>query len=411
MGDRLPSCLSIQKAAPDVESIEIWSDRMESWSLDGNQLLQSFRTLAAEVKPESDAYYHLFFPPPYAPTDRPVSDWFFVSKKNSPQLLIRYSDQQCTVELRGKEVRSVMGFKKQFKYRIWMSSTCSSDGLKFMIYELENNFFEPKEVPILCDQILKCANSPNASSFLTDTLSDPDLRQKLEQWNTSLLTAEVDESNRMAFIRTLSEYINSVAALVFANPETKDLPMGVKRALNLLIFNAITSKSHYMLMVAYNAAFLNENVAAQHAARVKQSVNIDYVKMEKAVKKLHGILHLPSPIEMINCLVLFFDEMVEALPGKEVAADDILPAICLATTRDYGFGSHVVSFFNYLMDIWPQTGLDERVTYILVTCTIAAQHLATMDGHEEAPAPVEVGEVREKTEETIGMLEDLLSFL
>jgi hypothetical protein len=131
--------------------------------------------------------------------------------------------------------------------------------------------------------------------------------------------------------------------------------------------------------------------------------------MEQAVRKLHPILHLHSPMDMIRSLVQFFDIMVDALPGRDVAADDILPAICLAMTRDPAFGSHVVSFFSYLTDIWPQTGLDDKITYILVTCSIASQHLAMNGGQEEAGHSASV--VREKTDETIGMLEDLLNFL
>jgi hypothetical protein len=103
--------------------------------------------------------------------------------------------------------------------------------------------------------------------------------------------------------------------------------------------------------------------------------------------------------------------MVAALPGIEVAADDILPAICLAMTRDLGFGSHVVSLFNYLTEIWPSVGMDDRTTYILVTCSIAAQHLATVQSRPEPPKPQAVAQpgMSEKTEETIGLLEDLLN--
>jgi hypothetical protein len=125
------------------------------------------------------------------------------------------------------------------------------------------------------------------------------------------------------------------------------LPIGIKRQLNLLIFNAVSSKIHYAMMMAFNSAYEGDNKNAQHASRnFPVNIKINVAKMEEAVRQLHNILHLPNPVAIIHCLEVFFDAMVAALPGVEVAADDILPAICLAMTRDVGFGSHVVSFFN-----------------------------------------------------------------
>jgi hypothetical protein len=85
-------------------------------------------------------------------------------------------------------------------------------------------------------------------------------------------------------------------------------------------------------------------------------------------------------------------------------------------TRDVSFGSHVVSFFNYLTEIWPPVGMDERVTYILVTCSIAAQHLASMPSNESAPKStrkVDDAPPRRSSgaDRTVDLLEDLLNII
>ena len=230
----------------------------------------------------------------------------------------------------------------------------------------------------------------------------------------------------------MTNFINEVAQIVFSIPSIKSLPVATKRELNFLVFNAISAERHYQLLSAYNTAFAKENYTAQENTRNNadnsdgNSTKLKAEEMEEAVKFLHNVLHLPSPAEMIECIIKFFDHVVAALPGVEVAADDILPAICYAMTKDVGFGSHVVSFFNYLTDIWPTVGLDEKVTYILITCSIAASHLSTKHStpppsHRPVPlvspndnivnpnAPPVVD--RQQTEDTINMLEDLLNFM
>ena len=136
-------------------------------------------------------------------------------------------------------------------------------------------------------------------------------------------------------------------------------------------------------------------------------------QMEIAVIRLHGILHMPTPADSIACVVKFFDDVVRALPGNEIAADDILPAICMAMAKDLSFASHVMSFFQYLVDVWPSSGLDERTTYILTTCAIAASHLAMGVSPEPTPLPPdpEKEKMKAQTDATIDMLENLLDMI
>ena len=307
------------------------------------------------------------------------------------------------------EVISGRHFNPDFHCKLLLTSPCASNGIQFLIHEVDNDFYNIGLVPELSEIVLKSAGSAeDAQRFLTETLDDPELTKYLDQVNRKMFMAEVDATNKDDFVEEMAGTMANVSDMVFENPQVRDLPVAVKRAMNMLIFNAISAKAHYILIMAFSSAFEEENRRAQHASRfIEATVKIDQGRLEQALKHLHNILHLKNPVDMINCLVLFFDEVVAGLPGVEVAADDILPAICLAMTRDLGFGSHVVSFFSYLTEIWPSSGMDERITYILVTCSIAAQHLATMEPPKKAK--VETPHAEANTEATIGMLEDLLN--
>jgi hypothetical protein len=296
-----------------------------------------------------------------------------------------------------------------------VTSPCSSGTVQFVIYEIDNDLYTPGQIPPISAIITEASkDTSKAETFLTQTLGNPAVKSAFEKLKSTLFTAGHQDSDRDGLLTQIRDAIDQVASLAFAMPEIQRLAVGVKRSLNSLIFNAISARSHFTLMMAFNKAYAAENSAAQRASHTihqSTSLKIDPAKMDLAVRELHGLLHRPNPAEIIEHLVLFFDAMVAALPGVEVAADDILPAICLAMTRDLGFGSHVVSLFNYLTEIWPSAGMDDRTTYILVTCSIAAQHLATVQAKPEPPKPAMVAAPRlsERTEETIELLEDLLN--
>lgn len=377
---------------------------MQVWSLDAHPTLTGFRSEAKRIIQPSETYFHLFLTPPYARASRSVLDYLYFSTHAEPTKLYCHSNSKVTVHLSEVSVKSCTGFPHPFECKITMTSPCSSGDLQFIIYEIDNDFYNLRTVPELSDAITSSSkNAQEAQAFL-EALNNEELNECLDEMNRLVFSAEVDEKNMNNFADSLRGFLDSVSNIIFSLPEITVLPMGIKKTLNMLIFNAISAKFHYTLLMAFNSAFLKENKNAQVASRyTSTAIQVDKDKAEIAVRHLHNILHLPNPIDMINCLVKFFDAMVAALPGVEVAADDILPAICMAMTRDLGFGSHVVSFFNYLSEIWPPAGMDERITYILVTCSIAAQHLAHTQ--KEEPKPVE----SKQTQETIGMLEDLLN--
>ena len=384
---------------------------MRVWGLETHPLLVEFRGVAADACQLKDAYFHLFLPPPYCRTERHALDYFFFAETADPTTLYCHSNSKYTVLLRENEVVSGRQFTQEFRCKILATSPCVSNGRQFLIYEVDNDFYNIGPVPELSDQVLRCAGSAaEAQRFLKETLDTPKLSEYLEQMDQRFFMVEVDRTNKDEFVQEIGEMMEAVSDIVFEIPEVSELPVGVKRVMNMLIFNAISAKAHYKLIMAFNSAFEADNKRAQHASRfIQPTITIDETKLEQAVRHLHNILHLKNPVDMIQCLVMFFDDVVAGLPGVDVAADDILPAICVAMTRDLGFGSHVMSFFNYLTGIWPPSGMDERVTYILVTCSIAAQHLATMD--VEQMGKKEDQPMGTPTEATIGMLEDLLNCL
>jgi hypothetical protein len=391
---------------------------MQIWSLDTHPILGDFRGLIGDVVPPADSYFHLFLPPPYAPQKgRTPWDYFFISSHSRPSNLVRYHDRSFSMTLRESSIVSDPTYRPEFNCRILVTSPCSSGILQFVIYEIDNDFYDMVTVPRLSAEIAQSAgDATKAETFLYQTLGNADVKKKLDDVKSMLFKVGHGEAERDKLLDDIRDSIEQVSNVVFSIPEIQSLPVGVKRSLNLLIFNAISARAHFLLLMAFNKEYETQNKIAQASSRNFQNsttIKLDMAKMDQAVAELHGILHRPNPVDIIDHFVLFFDAMVAALPGVEVAADDILPAICVAMTRDIGFGSHVVSLFNYLTEIWPATGMDDRVTYILVTCSIAAQHLATKPTTPERakPAVAQDPAMCQRTVETIGLLEDLLNDL
>lgn len=399
---------------------------MQSWSLDSHPILDKFRKVMGTVFKGGDIFYHLFLPPPYALHNvaaiDPLNYLFVGSPKDgdqihcfsNPKLIFTFGKNTEYIELKIK--------KQVLQIKILLTTPCtSSDGLSFNMYEVVTDIYKPEKPPPLYFKVLDSyLNATEAQHFLGQTFKSKKLLEHLKNIDKAIFVTEIDESNRERFVQQLHNSFEDVAEAVFECPETRVLPVAIKNKINFIIFNAITAKCHFKLMMAYNQKYHEENLAAQHAMRQRPKVdNIDSEKMQVAVMKLHNILHMPTPADIIACVTQFFDAVVAALPGVEIAADDILPAICAAMTQDVGFGSHVVSFFNYLSDIWPAVGLDERTSYILITCSIAASHLSMQSKPDEQqedqaqfqPPPEGPPVDTKQTEETIDLLENLLNNL
>lgn len=405
---------------------------MQNWALDNHPILTKFRTISKTITIDSKNCYYLFLTPPYAnPNESDLNPlmYFYYSTPAEPTILHQYdSRQNLTFELEGNTIRSHSGFNTQFSINLLLSQPCTSSSLEghidftYMLEEMDDDIYHHFEVPHLMKKIEDCYRDYKLSKQFLYDLYDQTLTQKLNEIERCFFTAEINETNFSQFVNLQSTYIIDVAQIVFTLPATHILPSAVKRHLNFLIFNAITSAKHYQLLATYNSAYSKENVMAQENTRNStEDFPVQKLKkeeLEEAVKNLRNVLNLPSPADMVECIVKFFDLVVAALPGVEVSADDILPAICVAMTRSPNFGSHVVSFFTYLADLWPTTGVDEKITYIIITCSIAASHLSTKIRKSESetkipqtPPPQPQEQLGQSTQETIQLLQDLLDLV
>ena len=390
---------------------------MENWSLDRHPIMEQFRRQMDQLAVLKNLrFYHLFLTPPYAmPTVKKTAlDYLYYGEEANSTLLTCSSDEKYKIEISDHSIKSASpAFQKPFEIRISMSTFCTSvSGLSFNINEIENDIYNTSQ-PIhpFYLKILECYDdSELACTFLEKTFAGvPRVINLVHGIDSAIFKMQITAENKSDFVQKMSVSIDQLAHAIYECPETKVLPVGGKNKLNYLIFNAISSKAHFKLYMAYGDAYAVENANAQKNMHTfKPSTKADQTKMKEAAGFLRNILHLKSPADQIKQVIHFFDAVVASLPGVDVAADDILPAICAAMTLDYGFASHVVSLFTYLAEIWPSQGLDERTNYILCTCSIAASHLAIPPPEkkkEELPAPVD------QTQDTINALEDLLNLL
>ncbi|OHT12546.1 hypothetical protein TRFO_17598 [Tritrichomonas foetus] len=395
---------------------------MRAWSLDDHPTLVNFRKMMNVIPHGDGRFYHLFLIPPYCLNEKNASqplNYVFFSTPQKPDLLCLYGNPKTQMTIKDECLVLGPGFKhKKCQIRIFMDTPCTSaDGLSFTMYEIFSDMYNPKDAPPFCKRILEIyQDAEQGYEFLDKEIKNyKELQTILKQASDYIFMTEINEKNYQDFLSRLQVTINQACEAVFKLPMCKELPVFVRSKLNYLIFNSIATKCHFKLLMAYHQAMKNENKIAQQNMRKYQVVKNDDITV--AVQMLKGVLHQPTPGDCISCLVRFFDAVVKSLKSAEVAADDILPAICQAMTHDPGFGSHCVSFLTYLSEIWPAQGLDDKTSYVLITCSVAATHLGTPRGDDDPPrqAPPPQPQISEEekkvTGDTIDMLNEMLDFL
>lgn len=401
---------------------------MQNWSLDEHPTLVKFRKVMDTIPNNPNRFYHLFLCPPYAyPAPHTLTNqYLFYSVNPDKDILICDANPDIKLKHEKGSIYPISGFPQKFRVTILLTTFCSSmSGLNFDLHEIDNDIFDlSHEMHPLHRKVMECYQSYEKSvTFIEKTFEYvPNVINLYKGIDNAIFKTNITPMNREDFMQRMQISIEQLATEIFKSPDIEFLPVFSKQKLNYLIFNAITSKAHFKFVMAYNEAFAREDAAAQKYMfqHISQS-KADKEKMASAAKYLHGILHLKSPCDQIVRVSQFFEAVVSSLPGTDVAADDILPAICSAMTLDYSFASHVVSFFTYLSEIWPSSGLDEKLSYILITCSIASAHISKPPPKEDievpkaAPAqqaaPVPKDGRKSTDQETISMLEDLLSQL
>jgi hypothetical protein len=398
---------------------------MQNWSLDAHPILERFRLLVPGLSHANETQYHIFLSPPFAlPRAAPQTplNYVFVANQSDPNVLHQVSDASCELILSPTRIAPPKKSKlsKSFtEIEILLNETCTSaEGLCYAIHETITDLYNSVSPPPVLRRILSVyLNGDQALKFLQEDTSNPALKKAWTVLDRRWRDMAITDQNLQATVDEVKQAIDEIAELVFRLPVILAMPIAVRSKLNYAIFNAVTTKVHFTLLAAYHHAYDAQNRRAQRAVRLSNpglladkvdpdglSVALNYLKT--------GILHMPTAVDAIVCVTKFFDGVVAAMraPGSEIAADDLLPAIILAMGQDTGFCSHAFSFFQYLIDLWPQSGLDDRVTYVLVTCSIAATHLARTE--DPPPPPQEQPEATdEKDAETIDLLEDLLANL
>ncbi|OHT04772.1 hypothetical protein TRFO_06218 [Tritrichomonas foetus] len=393
---------------------------MRSWSLDDHPVLINFRKVIDCVPHSDGRFYHLFLIPPYSLNNKNINqplNYVFYSTQIDPNLLQLYGNPKVQMTRINDDLLLGSEFKKNKdkKIPVFFEQPCtSSDGFCFTMYEIFTDIYNPGDAPPFCKRILDIyQDAEQGYNFLEHEIKNyKKLQTILKQASDYIFITQVNEKNYQDFLQRLQVTIDKVCEAVFQLPMCKDLPVYVRTKLNYLIFNSLTAKVHFRLLVAYHTVYKQQNLIAQQNMRKYEIIKNDEITV--AVQLLKNVLHMPTPGDCISCLVKFFDAVVNSLKSDEVAADDILPAICQAMTHDPSFGSHCVSFLTYLSEIWPGQGLDERTSYILITCSIAATHLGTQrnDSSEKKAEQNDNFEVGQKvTGDTIDMLNEMLDFL
>jgi hypothetical protein len=399
---------------------------MHPWSLELHPILERFRALVPGLSRSDEKLYHIFLSPPFAlPRDAHQTPlkYLFIATQSSPTTLRQFADPSFELTLSGTRVLPAKSskFSKSFKeIEILLTERCSSaDGLCYSIHETVTDLYNCVQPPPIVRRILNVyLNGDQALKFLQEESTNPALKRAWANLDRQWRVLEITDATLQDAIEKVKQVTDEIAELVFAIPIIQAMPIAIRSKLNYAIFNAVTTKVHYKLLAAYHHAYDAQNRKAQRAVResnpAQLSEKFDPDGLFVALNYLKsGILHMPTTVDAIICVTKFFDGVIAAMkaPGNEIAADDLLPAIILAMGQDSGFCSHAFSFFQYLVDIWPQAGLDDRVTYVLVTCSIAATHLARMEERPALPTPMEIAAEEEKNAETIELLEDLLANL
>lgn len=383
---------------------------MENWTLDEHQTLDKFRGIMSSLSVIKNRHFHLFLTPPYAspPKSTTCQSYLFYTQDSNDNIFINNLSQDIQMHYENGVLTPIKGFATKFHVNVILTTYCTSvDGVSFNIHEMDNDIYDTcRQIHPLYLKLLDSYSDPiKSTDFLLKTFPAKSKVVKLVKGiDDAIFSMDINQYNMEDFVQKLHVSIEQVASAVFDIPEINILPVSGKQKLNYLVFNALTSKCHSKLMLAYAAKYDEQNRKAQKFMHQHvPTIEADQEKLTSAAHMLKGVLSAASPGAAIKQVIQFFDAVVGALPGIDVAADDILPAICVGMTKDYSFSSHVVSFFTYLAEIWPSSGLDERTSYVLVTCSIAAAHLA------DPPAPPPAPPKDDTTQETIDLLEDLLN--
>ena len=357
--------------------------------------------------------YHLLLPPEYnlGNLNDPLT-YLFLENESELSILRQYNGGKCVLKQENNWFIPVAGFADGANFETLQTTPCSTtNGFSFEMHEVAVNPFIPSPIPPLCFEIQETFQNPkNAMNYLKTGIRSAELPSVLNEIESIASKTEITVENKDEKMIMIHDYMDKISDIVFTVIPFHYIPTVFKMRTNYIIFYAVANLFHAKFLKAYHEAYEKDNKEAQKAIRKKVHSIGDPKKLDMSARHLR-FLHTINSVEMgIKMVTDFFDGVLSSLPDANAAADDILPAVCDGMTRCAQISSHIVSSFQYLAEVWPTEGLDQRTTYILVTCSIAASHFASETPKEPIEKPIHQIKVDKKqTEETIGLLEDLLS--
>ncbi|KAH0795222.1 hypothetical protein GPJ56_000898 [Histomonas meleagridis] len=353
---------------------------MKIIELDSHPLIEAFRTIACNFKNDPSLMYHLLLPPEYNIGN--LTDpllYLFVEDESNMNILKQYGNGKYVLKQENNILIPIEGFDHKICFEILQTTPCSTtNGFTFEMEEVAVNPFIPSPIPPLCNEIqVGYENPSNALQFLKTRIRSPALPAVLQELEAVASKTKITISNRYQVLEMIHSYMDKISDIVFTVVPFHYIPTMFKMRTNFIIFYAVANLFHAKLLKVYHSALEKDNREAQKAVREPVSSIGDPVKLDKAathLRNLHQMKNVESGIKMVTD---FFDGVMASLPDANAAADDILPAVCDGMSRYGKNSSYLVSSFQYLAEIWQSDGLDQKITYILVTCSIAASHFAS----------------------------------
>ena len=400
---------------------------MKLSELDAHPLMEAFRQKAPEVVAEENAMYHLLLPPEYnIPADmlNPLLYLFF-ERQNEQGVFIQYNNEICKLKCENDKLTPISGFDHNETVLILQTTPCTTaNGFAFDMHEIGSNPFMPSPIPPLCDEIENGYQKPSkAIDFLRSRIRSEKIGPLLDEIESFAAHTVVSPKTIQQIVSVMQKYMDKICDAIFEVRPFHFIPTIFKMKTNFIIFYAITNLFHHKLLKAYHESLREENAIACRAVRHQAPSKANSEQLDIASDYLKNLQNMSSIAEGIQMVSKFFEGVVAALPGKNAAADDILPAVCDGMSRCRPLSTHLVSSFQYLAEVWPQEGLSEKTTYILVTCSIAASHFGSgMVDDDESNQENQnensssrrrrmQNDIQAPVDETIQMLEDYLDTL
>lgn len=385
---------------------------MKLLELDKHPIIEAFRQLPNDFGNDETHAYHLLLPPEYN-IDLDHTDvlmFFFVEDVREPNIFTNYLHNDIRATREGS-ILILQGNQTE----ILQTTPCTTTaGFSFDMHEIDCNPFQPSPIPPLCNEIKVVVQHPDQClQFITQRVRSQIVPALVQETQKYSYITDINKNNLRKVVDYIQEKLDRISVAVFDVISFQFIPTPYKIQTNMIIFYAVTSIFHSKLFKAYHEFMAEENATARTAIKTVARSVADLEKLTEAALHLNGLSQMTSAAHGVRMVKEFFEGVMNALPNSQsAAADDILPAVCEGISLSTQLTTHIASTFQYLADIWPSEGLDQKTTYMIITCAIAASHFTYSQPQQELPVPKTMTiQVDQQTEGMIQQLEDILSMI